>query len=242
MTEYRGAVLIIGSLWWDESPVRVTWCNTRLDVGNRRTVYAPIRYGRKSTSRGNTYTMVFSQLCYRSAYGLGTALLVPFQKVIGTANELIQEASELWKAETNEAQNASLSISASWGAVGLLTRPNVNIPDEIIQGWINHYQNQRTRLHPVQSKTERPAINENGLLNIRWLESADGNQNDEPDFILATATKPTLKDGRYPSAGIIAEAWRRDKNNNVRYFRDNQSNGITTFQDKKILKFLQIKE
>lgn len=242
MTEYRGAALIVGSLWWDTIPTRVNWRDTRLDMENKQTVYAPIRYGKKSNSWGDTYTMVFSQLCYRNTYGLGTALLVPYQKTIKTADELIQEASGLWKAEAKQPENTALAISATWGAVGMLTRPNVNFPNEIIQRWASHYQNQRTRLHLVQSKTERPIIDENGLLDIRWLTNVDGNQLDEIDFILATATKPTLENKRYPSAKVIAEAWRNDKDNNVRYFTNNRNSNITTFQDEKILKFLQIIE
>src|SRR5580692_12520499 len=49
-------VLIIGSLYWD--PRRQGWRDSRLDVDNVFNVHAPIRYGRRSTGRGHTYTMV----------------------------------------------------------------------------------------------------------------------------------------------------------------------------------------
>jgi hypothetical protein len=237
MTDYRGAVLIVGSLWWDKLPIRENWRNTRLDMENKQTVYAPIRYGKKSDTWGGTYTMVFSQLCYRNAYGLGTALLVPFQRTVRTADELIQEASELWKAEAKENQNISLAISASWGAVGLLTRPNSQIPDAVIQDWSRHYGT-TSRFRSTQTKTEKPVLDEKGLLKLRWLVNADKNSPVEFDFILATATKATLIHERYPSAKTIADAWQKDQDDNVRYFRNNRSNGIITFQDDTILKFL----
>lgn len=43
-------------------PVRSNWRKTGLKVDKRSTQYVrvPIRYGRLSESRGNTYTMVFS--------------------------------------------------------------------------------------------------------------------------------------------------------------------------------------
>src|SRR6266498_5843119 len=110
MTKYSGAVLIIGSLLWDtEKETRANWQLNRLDLANKQTVYAPIRYGRLSEKRDYTYTMVFSQLCYRTDYGLGTAILVPFQHRIQTSRDLIEEASELWKAEADISTNRVLS-------------------------------------------------------------------------------------------------------------------------------------
>jgi hypothetical protein len=69
----RTGVLVVGSLDWESTiyggafvatldPVRSNWRKTRLKVDKRSTQYVrvPIRYGRLSESRGNTYTMVFS--------------------------------------------------------------------------------------------------------------------------------------------------------------------------------------
>jgi len=83
-------VLIIGSLLWDSKKGRPAWRKARLDTGSAQTVTAPIRYGRLSESRGNSYTMVFSRLCQA-----GQAQLVPCSHTISCLQELIEEAEHL---------------------------------------------------------------------------------------------------------------------------------------------------
>lgn len=48
-------ILIIGSLLWDER--RQAWRNARLDMASIEIVTAPIRYVRRSESRGNIPTL-----------------------------------------------------------------------------------------------------------------------------------------------------------------------------------------
>src|SRR5205823_8142389 len=63
--ELRVGILVIGSLLWDIDSERVDWRHKRLDVNRSRKVLAPIRYGRLSQSRSDTFTMVISKLCDR---------------------------------------------------------------------------------------------------------------------------------------------------------------------------------
>src|SRR5260370_41031872 len=56
-------VLIIGSLLWDSGKGRPAWRDARLDVASAQAVTAPIRYGRKARTRGNSFTMGFSRQC-----------------------------------------------------------------------------------------------------------------------------------------------------------------------------------
>src|SRR6266436_291433 len=72
-------VLIIGSLLWDSEKERPAWRGARLNVAAAQTVTAPIRYGRLSESRDNSYTMVFSRMC-----PAGQAKLVPCSNTIST--------------------------------------------------------------------------------------------------------------------------------------------------------------
>jgi hypothetical protein len=39
---------------------------------------------------------------------------------------------------------------------------------------------------------------------------------------------------RYPTPAMIAERWRNDREDNVRYFRKNLQSGIRTFEDEAI--------
>lgn len=56
------------------------------------------------------------------------------------------------------------------------------------------------------------------------------------DFLLATATRPTLTGAplSYPSVEVIANAWNADTGNHVEYFWKNLDNEIRTFQDDDI--------
>src|SRR5271165_777112 len=112
-------ILIIGSLYWDSD--RQTWRNSRLLMDQALTVRAPIRYGRRSGRRGDTYTMVFSRQCK-----LGQAKVVPCRS---TAGDIVDEAEHLWTAERNAPPNHR--ISASWGRVALLSRSDRNISQGI---------------------------------------------------------------------------------------------------------------
>src|SRR5437879_4452497 len=104
-------VLIVGSLLWDAR--RQTWRDASLQMASSELVTAPIRYGRRSQQRGNTYTMVLSRLC-----AAGQAKVVRCAKTVSSPDDLIVEADHLWAAERNGA--VERRISAGWGCVALL--------------------------------------------------------------------------------------------------------------------------
>ena len=235
---YSSAILIVGSLFWDNSSARENWRINRLLLDKRILVFASIRYGRKSSTRGYTYTMVFSQLCYRKDYGLGNAFLIPCKYHPRSAAEIIYEAAELWKAEKDLDKDLNLEISRDWGAVGLGINPHSNIDENVILCWAQHYRNQKIKLNIEQPVSEKPIIDEDGILDLKWPKRIDDNTPVSVDFILATATKPTLFNRRYPTAQQIAQAWREDESNNIAYFENNVENGITTFQDEQIKEYL----
>jgi len=111
-------VLIIGSLLWDSEKGRPAWRDARLDVASAQAVTAPIRYGRKARTRGNSFTMVFSRQC-----PAGLAKLVPCSHTISTPQDLITEAEYLWKAEKPDAE---LHRIASRWAVSRRTHSDVS--------------------------------------------------------------------------------------------------------------------
>src|SRR5947209_5827452 len=107
----RAAVLIIGSLLWDNSD-RAAWRKASLDVDRRLNVKASIRYGRRSKGRGGTFTMTLD-----TKAPSGTAVLVPCVSPIETIEHLVAEAEALWRAE--QSTEGANSIGAAWGCVGL---------------------------------------------------------------------------------------------------------------------------
>lgn len=218
-------ILIIGSLLWRED--RQQWRDARLRMGSSRTATAPIRYGRKSQSWGDSYTMVLSRGC-----DAGHAKVVPCIHQVASIEDLVLEAEYLWKAEQPSA--ATGRLCASWGCVGLLINPERSIPATLLQEWAVRTARDDGYEHLTRS-LRSDLIDRGGLLQIDWPRLAEGGAAADLDLLLATATKPTLAGSppSYPSAETIADAWNAAEDH-VRYFWNNVDNGITTFQDDQI--------
>ncbi|MBI4930046.1 MAG: hypothetical protein HY841_04725 [Bacteroidetes bacterium] len=95
--EIKGGVIIIGSLFWEDEKNcmkgekakgkrRKKWRNDNLNIDKTKPIPLPVSYGRCSSSRLCTYTMVLS-----SAYNnkVGQGLVVPFKKEIDFSQENI---------------------------------------------------------------------------------------------------------------------------------------------------------
>ena len=220
-------VLIIGSLYWDDSAPRCAWRTERLDPKGQLRVKAPIRYGRRARKRGNSYTMVFSSGLAEGQFG--TAIAVPFK-----SEDLLNEADHLWAAERDATNGLNGCISASWGCIGLLENPMAPLHREHRERWIARVRQEPRYGHLEHGRDEAAAVDRIGFLNIDWPNTTNGSPL-EWDALLAAATCPTLDDGEYPSSRNIADAWNTPKGNNyVKYFWNNRENGITTFQDTEI--------
>lgn len=227
-------VIIIGSLLWDNS-IRNKWRNCHLDKSRQFQVYLPIRYGRLSTTRHNTYTMVFSYKCY--SYGLGKGWFFPIKKEINNFEELKNEAFAMAKAE-----GINSGLVNSWGIIGLLVNPLKKKNIDIINNWKQFMRNKlkNHKIFTTKLKSQKAIINSDGILNLRWPKVVD-EKNDIKDFdlLLITITKPTLTNNRYPLVAKISRAML--DNNYKEYFSQNRKNDITTFQDERIEKYLKNK-
>jgi hypothetical protein len=227
----RGGVLIIGSLLWDDKENRARWREDNLDIESKFQVYLPIRYGRQSSTRNNTYTMVFSNKCYSKNYGLGKGWIVPIVAEIHSFDELKQEASKIGKTEGFED-----GFSSSWGVVAIKFNPYKKTMLSLEKEWISLIASKLSRhqLPMTNLKTEKAAVDSKGFLSIRWPQVTNpGNQIEDVDFLLSTVTKSTFYKGRYPTIYQIANSMK--KSNYYDYFLRNRENGIITFQDQRIL-------
>lgn len=230
----RGGVIIIGSLLWDNEN-RKKWRENSLISKDRFRVYLPIRYGRLSCSkkRKNTYTMVFSTKCYSKRYGLGIGWILPIKDEINSFDGLKKEACKMGKAEYFDEENNWLF--SDWGSVALLLNPNKKIDSAIKDNWRELLSGNKDRksLMNTHLKSEKPAIDSDGFLAIRWPDEVKSkNRIKKLDFLIATVTLPTLSKGRYPTAYKIADAMKNAKYCN--YFKKNREHEITTFQDERI--------
>jgi hypothetical protein len=80
----RAGILIVGSLLWDPKREREAWRRSRLAIDRSVLVRVPIRYGRRSESRGNTFTMT---ICIGG--GLGQAVVVPCRRTLADGTALL---------------------------------------------------------------------------------------------------------------------------------------------------------
>lgn len=214
----RGGILIIGSLLWDARPEREAWRKSRLTIDKAVHVSVPIHYGRRSASRGNTFTMTFA-----SDGPLGQGVLVPCRTNLSDSAALLNEAEELWKAEQPTA--APGSIAASWGCVGLVFRDQP-APPEWLRAWVEHFHSKASPVPPVGS---------DGLLGIPWPAIAVDTAA-SVELLLATATKP---DTMCPLAEDVADAWIDQDRGYERYFFENVRHGIRTADDGAIWRRLK---
>jgi len=231
---FKGGVIIIGSLLWEDTPIRHKWKTLNLEsLDTKRLVTLPIRYGRQSSTRSDTYTMIFSN---HISTQQGQAYILGFRDDIKNVNSLQSQAFALGAAEgfwTTE----SPSINKSWGTVGLLVNPKIDTKDEknaevVRNWWTNLYQTYIKAFDNLQYRIEEsevPVIDKNGFLQIPWT-----NEMDDFDFLIATPVVPKPK--RLLTSKEIAE--QMITKNYRKYFDKNRENKIQTFQDLEILEHL----
>lgn len=216
----RAGILIIGSLLWDNGRVRNEWRQSHLDMDHAEKVRTPIRYGRRSCSRGCTFTMTFA-----IDDQLGHGVLVPCRTPLLNADALFAEAEALWKAEQPRA--APGTIAASWGCVGVRFRAQA-APDKWTRAWAKYFSDRNTS--PISP------VGNDGLLRIPWpVKVCDGEEADL-DLILATATEA---DKQRPHPKDIADAWSNQDAGNEHYFFENIRNGIRTSEDQLIWQHIE---
>lgn len=233
----RGGILAIGSLFWSDHSSRTAWRASRLSMESEVSVRVPIRYGRLSKS--GSYTMVFSLLCIRKSHGLGIGKAIPFINEVEGYSDLIREAEYLWAAEHNK-EVPNHTISADWGCVALLVNPDSNIDNQVTDNWSNRIASEKSYPCISHTKTEHEAVSLTGFLKIDWPITVN-NRSLELDFLLATANDPSLDAvlGTYPRIREVASAWKHDTQDSANYFWNNRRNGIHTYQDDLILRYLQ---
>ncbi len=231
----KGGILIIGSLLWDlnnKIGFRENWRRKRLMMKNEIHVKAPIRYGRRSGEKKN-FTMIFSKEC-ENENKLGTAYLIPFKNnTIKSFKGVENQARFLSKAEGANDNNLKKGEKNEWCTIGILLNPEFNkeLKNQILSKWKSKLLNDGGLKDITIYKS---VLSNEGEIKINWLKAINRNEQkvvDEFDFILATCTKPT--EDPYPDEEIISKDIIIDER---KYFFKNIQNGITTFQDRKILK------
>jgi hypothetical protein len=231
----KGAVLIIGSLLWQDyldtpnDDIRKKWRDNNLMLHDKILVRAPIRYGRFS-EKNKIFTMTFSKTVGKRKYG--TAYLVPLRRTITSEKDLLVEAIAL-----SEAEGMKGNFFARWGGVlGILFNSDQISKDS--EQFLTNVWERKIKKTPFDNLSfkltskELPCIKTNGIMDLKWVSAVDRRQTEfvnNFDFLIATVTKPT----KYPTVKELAENVKTD--NDRYYWVQNFKNGITTFQDSSIL-------
>jgi len=225
----KGGVIVIGSLYWEDIKIRREWRDNSLSKKQGVKIALPMRYGRISPTRHNTYTMVLSMNCPKR--GVGYA--IPFSKLTTTVADLKRQSLAVASAERNEKYDSELDWG--WGALGILLNPGLASRDldlkALKDSWTAWHSTNFSHAKYKLGKTEEPSIDKTGTLLFEWPKEVD------LDFLVATVIEPNVK--RYPSAKQIANAMYRASYYN--YFIQNRQSGIESFQDKEVLQLLKTK-
>lgn len=220
----KGGILIIGSLYWDLN--RENWRETSL---NKDLTYTPvpIRYGRRSNSRKNTFTMIFSEHCKDK---LGQGIIVGFNKHIHSFNDIYLQAQAAAKAE-GIWKETNKNLNSNWGAIVILLNPNLdnNIREYILSEWVKNYSLGEFNPEIFKERNKECIISNKAVLNITWEK-----QMDDYDILLSTVTRPDPK--TLITAKDIADSFLQ--NNYTEYFYNNRQSQIFTYQDLEIEKNL----
>lgn len=237
----KGGVIAIGSLYWETEEncidkksskelgkYRRIWRENNFDEKSLE-ISVPIRYGRKSGTRHDTYTMVFSNDIEVENNGKGKVL--KYIKPINSFEELEIQAIDVAISEGIYKERNNRRLVCNWGAVGLMLNPKMKEEKKalylyIIDKWTNLYLSYRNTFDNSKYRIdeEKPTINSNGFLNIDidW-----GNL----DYLFATPVEINLK--KYPNGKLIAE--KINTSSYSTYFLENIKEGIMTSEDKVII-------
>lgn len=230
----KGAVLIIGSLLWEnegnslnkiQGKLRENW-RKELDINKKLEVEVPIRYGRKSSSRRNTYTMIFSN----SVIALGKAYLVPYIEETHSFRDIKEQAIRLAEAEGISTRDYPNRIICTWGAVGIaFNRKKEDAIAEIKTKWHKEFDSFDNNNYRIGQ--EEPSILSNGELNFNFFIP------DKVDYVFATPVVPNVSE--YPGIDRIASAILESNPMYDTYILKNIDNGIRVKDDDKILNIIQ---
>jgi hypothetical protein len=206
-TRGRGAVLLAGPLYWDDTAR--AWREARLDMDGAERVHAPVLYC--VSERDGACVMSLAPRDSREAGG--TAVVVPFRE----EPDLVAEARALWSAASGED-----GIGAKWGTVGALCRPGM-----WRDGWTQAVRAGRIAL---PRHRERTPLDAEGLLEMDWPARAGGGGSLDLDAILAVVSVPAASDPAMIGAALLADDFSR-----AGFYR-NRLCGIASFMDNAIIR------
>lgn len=231
---FKAGVLIIGSLFWDNSNGRRAWREHTFGENfhrHKQKIQVPLRYARNSDTR-ECPTMTFSAE-FQKHEKLGAGLVLPFKNSKLSFPEIICEARNLSEAEGTDRK--FIKGKSKWCVILHWANPKLKKENE---QWSNFQslwsKNYDPKLEDVRDQfkcncEDEPVFDDNGELRFEWPDELN-----DFDLILTTQPKPT----DCFSVDTLSDKFFKKPE----YFIKNRLNGIKTADDNDIIKQLNKKD
>jgi hypothetical protein len=233
----KGAALVIGSLLWEDHYQgkdlrRSMWRGNWLDMTAKIKVSLPIHYGRYSANRKYCTTTYFPEdELEGKAMGVGYA--IPFKIKMSKISEIESAGIAMARAEGME----SRQLRTDWMTTAIAVNPNFKDRDRIEIAWSRLVKKKTDKM--PEGNDQHFGFDPNGYLRASWpREAGSGQFLKDIDFVIAAATVPRELDRRLiaPTTEEVARSMNSPKGRE--YFSQNQQNGILTYQDEAIARFI----
>lgn len=242
----KGGVIIMGSLFWENEKnclkgdtkgnKRPKWRNENLELeaNNILQIALPTRYGRCSSSRICSYTMVLSSEYIDKK---GTGLIVPYISNFISLKDLRTQIEKLAIVEGICKESDQVKkYASSWGVVAIWLNPKKE-NSKIIEYWNSIKIEERG----YKKNSNDFVWSDNKLINDNY-ELQLSIDIEDIDFLLCTYIKPKHKNiqkdiqMKYPDPKEIADAM--ITSGYQTYFCQNRASGIVTSDDDEIISYL----
>jgi len=259
----KGGVLCLGSLFWEDEHNAIQE-RQRIDLGDYRRkwrkkflvinkksiqqVPLPIGYGRKSSTRENTFTMVLTRNYWKNQ---GKGLIAPYIDTINFSN-LISFRTQVKKLAIAEGiyteaegiyKVGNQNFVADWGsAVAIYINPKSSDEkqNKIKKNWSRIIRD--IKGNPINGYGKKIIdftwVKRDSLLDTDYVLSSDLIIKTNLDFLFCTYMKPNYKNPpgqeAYPTPKIIGEAM----TTYCTYFFQNNISKIITADDDEIFRHI----
>jgi len=233
----RGAALVIGSLLWEDHYQgkdlrRSMWRENWLDMNATIKVSLPIHYGRYSAKRKCCTTTFFPE-DEMEGKGMGVGYAIPFKVKISKISELESAGIAIARAEGME----SRQLRTDWMTTSIVVNPEFKDRDRIEIAWSRLVKKRTDKL--PDGNDQHFGFDPNGYLRMSWPKQAGSGQFlKDVDFVIAAATVPRELDRRLIAPITEEVAWTMNGPKGREYYSKNQQNGILTYQDDAIARFI----
>lgn len=240
-------IIVIGSLLWDNSPKRKFWRKNNLNSTIKKPVKLPIRYGRISSSRMDTYSMTYSMNLKKKEYGQGIVLefnnpVTSIESLKEISENVIRVERDKTKAEWEVVKSGEpFTLNWNWGVLGICVNPKYfkekETPEDILK-ILEFWKNSLVNFNPADFslKNESSMIDDKGTFKIEWTTNIE-----KYDILISTVIQPNTdtENGDYPNSEIIAK--KMYEGNYYSYFIKNIQNSILTNNDLNIKELIKSK-